>query len=174
MHGRLRFAKLSCCDAKMPLHIGFDLTKCDPRSIAIVHRFQTSRLTHEGNTDSNLRLTSSLPAGWAVTGSSLPCATVSLGNTCVLTLTYTPTVATPSSSLLLGYAYTDNAGQPRTGSQVITYSADSHLAFITNADSNTVTHCAVGVAGQLVNCSAQTSPNSLDLSQLSLTAEPSM
>jgi hypothetical protein len=95
-------------------------------------------------------------ASWAVTGSSLPCATVSLGNTCVLTLTYTPTVATPSSSLLLGYAYTDNAGQPRTGSQVITYSADSHLAFITNADSNTVTHCAVGVAGQLVYCSADT------------------
>ena len=113
--------------------------------------------SNDGNTDSNLRLTSSLPAGWAVTGSSLPCAAVSLGNTCVLTLTYTPTVATPSSSLLLGYAYTDNAGQPRTGSQAITYSAVSHLAFITNVDSNTVTQCALGVAGKLVNCSAQTS-----------------
>ncbi|CAB3787493.1 hypothetical protein LMG28138_02432 [Pararobbsia alpina] len=134
----------------------------------------------DGSTDTNLRITSALPVGWSQVSSTLPCAAVVANGACTLALTYTPTVTTASSNLVLQYAYTDNSGQPQTSSLTIAYSANSHFAFISNVFANTVSQCEVGVAGQLVDCTPQTSslfslPTGMNISsgRLYVTGNPS-
>lgn len=81
--------------------------------------------TDDGQPASNLTLTSglsSLPAGWSSTAQSFSCASVSTGNACQLSLAYAPTAA-GGGTLTLGYSYTDDAGEAKTGSINISYSA---------------------------------------------------
>jgi hypothetical protein len=74
----------------------------------------------------NMSITSdltALPTGWSAGGAaSFACASVSTGTGCTLNLSYAPT-ATDSNTLSLGYAYTDNAGQAKTGTVMIQYSS---------------------------------------------------
>ncbi len=80
----------------------------------------------DGAPDSNLALVTdprSLPAGWSVQSSALPCATVTGAGGCPLQLAYAPTAAVPPATLTLQFSYTDDAGAARTGSVAIAYSA---------------------------------------------------
>lgn len=63
-----------------------------------------------------------LPVGWSSSASSFACSGLSSGSGCELTLTYSP-LAAGSGSLTLSYAYTNNAGDPKTGSLNIPYRA---------------------------------------------------
>ena len=75
-----------------------------------------------------LQLTSSLsalPAGWSSTASSFSCSGFSSGTGCQLVLTYAPTLA-GSGTLILSYAYLNNAGQSKSGSVNITYLATAN------------------------------------------------
>ena len=63
-------------------------------------------------------------AGWGEAGPST-CATVNgSASSCQLTLTYTETAPTGSATLPLGFSYTNNAGQSRSGTLNIQYSAN--------------------------------------------------
>jgi hypothetical protein len=53
-----------------------------------------------------------LPADWSA-APSFTCASVSVGTTCQLSLTYAPTGA-ESGTLTFGFAYTNNAGIAKT------------------------------------------------------------
>jgi hypothetical protein len=75
---------------------------------------------------SNLTVTSdllTLPPGWSAPA-SFSCATVAAatGAGCQLTLSYAPSVA-GSGTLSLTFGYSDNAGNPKTGSVQINYAA---------------------------------------------------
>ncbi len=81
--------------------------------------------TDDGRAASDLTLTSplgSLPAGWSSTAQSFSCATVSTGNACQLSVGYAPTAA-GTGTLTLNYSYTDDAGEAKTGSVNIPYTA---------------------------------------------------
>jgi hypothetical protein len=106
----------------------------------------------------NLQITSALPIGWTLAGGILPCAQIGGGSTCQVMLNYAPVAPTSASTLELQYTYTDNFGEFRTGQVSIPYSAVSHMAYITNVDSNTVTQCALSVTGALGNCTQVSSP----------------
>ncbi len=80
----------------------------------------------DGAPDSNLALVTdpgSLPSGWSVQSSALPCTTVTGAGGCQLQLAYAPTAAAASTTLTLAFSYTDDAGAARTGSVAIAYSA---------------------------------------------------
>jgi hypothetical protein len=81
--------------------------------------------TNDGNPASALAVTtdlSKLPAGWSSTSGSFTCLTVSAGTVCELPLTYAPT-AVGSGILTLGYTYSDDSGNVKTGTVTIDYSA---------------------------------------------------
>jgi hypothetical protein len=80
----------------------------------------------DGTAASNLALVTdpgSLPSGWSLQGSALPCATVTGAGSCQLQLAYAPTAAVASGTLTLEFSYTDDSGAARTGSVAIAYSA---------------------------------------------------
>ncbi|CAB3771343.1 hypothetical protein [Paraburkholderia humisilvae] len=80
----------------------------------------------DGAPDSNVALVTapdSLPSGWSVQGSVLPCATVTSAGSCQLQLAYAPIAAAASATLTLEFSYTDDAGAARTGSVAIAYGA---------------------------------------------------
>jgi len=84
--------------------------------------------TDDGRLATLLDLTSSLaalPAGWSSTAGSFTCTSLSSGNGCQLTLTYAPTAAS-TGTLMLQYAYSNNAGEPKTGSVSILYTATTN------------------------------------------------
>lgn len=64
----------------------------------------------------------SLPVGWSSTAQSFSCATVRTGNAYQVALSYAPSSA-GSGTLTLNYSYTDNAGEAKTGSATIPYTA---------------------------------------------------
>ena len=81
--------------------------------------------TDDGQPASHLSVTSGLnplPAGWSSAAQSFSCATVSTGNACQLSLAYAPT-AVGSGVITVGFSYTDDAGEAKTGSANISYSA---------------------------------------------------
>jgi hypothetical protein len=81
--------------------------------------------TDDGLSATAFQLTSSLttlPAGWSSTAPSFSCSGFSSGNGCQLSLMYAPQVA-GSGTLVLSYAYVNNAGEPKTGSTNIAYRA---------------------------------------------------
>jgi hypothetical protein len=90
-----------------------------------VNTVTVSFTTSDGNPATGLSVSGllSLPAGWSGP-SSFTCATVP-GSvpSCPLALTYAPTVPSASANLTLGFSYTNNAGQPRSGLLTIQYSA---------------------------------------------------
>jgi hypothetical protein len=84
--------------------------------------------TDDGRPATALQLTSSLtalPAGWSSTATTFSCAGFGTGNGCQLSLTYAPTVA-GNGTLMLNYTYSNNAGEPKTGSASIAYRATTH------------------------------------------------
>jgi hypothetical protein len=81
--------------------------------------------TDDGRLATNLQITSglaTLPAGWTSSANPFACATLSSGSGCQLTLTYNP-LAADAGTLTLGFSYTNNANQTKTGSLAIAYRA---------------------------------------------------
>jgi hypothetical protein len=80
--------------------------------------------TDDGFQATNLTMDlSTLPAGWTSPATSFPCATISSGSGCALTLTYAPTGALATSTLTLPYGYADNAGTMKSGTLNIVYTS---------------------------------------------------
>ena len=65
---------------------------------------------------------SALPLGWTAPASSFSCASVSVGATCQVVLTYAPTAAA-SGTVAFGFNYVNSAGTAKTGTVSIPYSA---------------------------------------------------
>jgi hypothetical protein len=79
--------------------------------------------TDDGRLATALQVTSSLtalPAGWSASAGPFSCNVVTSGTTCQLVLTYAPT-GVDNGTLNLGYAYVNNAGEPKSGSVGIPY-----------------------------------------------------
>ena len=79
--------------------------------------------TDDGNFASALSADlSALPLGWTAPASSFACASVSVGTTCQVSLTYAPTAAA-SGTLAFGFGYVNSAGIAKTGTVSIPYTA---------------------------------------------------
>jgi hypothetical protein len=79
--------------------------------------------TDDGNFASGLSADlSALPLGWTAPASSFACASVSVGTTCQVSLTYAPTAAA-SATLAFGFSYVNSAGTAKTGTVSIPYTA---------------------------------------------------
>lgn len=79
--------------------------------------------TDDGNLASGLSADlSALPLGWSAPVSSFTCASVSVGSTCQVMLTYAPTAAA-SGTLAFGFGYVNSAGASKTGTVSIPYTA---------------------------------------------------
>jgi hypothetical protein len=79
--------------------------------------------TDDGNFASGLSADlSALPLGWTAPASSFACASVSVGATCQVSLTYAPTAAA-SGTLAFGFSYVNSAGTAKTGTVSIPYTA---------------------------------------------------
>lgn len=88
--------------------------------------------TDDGRPATALRVTSNLsalPAGWSSTAASFSCSGFSGGNGCQLPLMYAPSTA-DSGTLIVGYAYINNAGKPKSGSVNIAYRATTDDSII--------------------------------------------
>jgi hypothetical protein len=84
--------------------------------------------TDDGKTASDLYVTSNLadlPAGWSSAAHAFTCAAVSTGSGCQLHLTYAP-AALARGTLVLNYAYTNAAGNARSGSLNLAYAATTN------------------------------------------------
>jgi hypothetical protein len=84
--------------------------------------------TSDGNPVTTFNVTqdlAALPKGWSAVNSALSCATVTVGNGCVLQLIYAPITAA-SGTLSIGYSYVDSVGKARTGTATIMYAATMH------------------------------------------------
>ena len=79
--------------------------------------------TDDGNFASGLAADlSTLPLGWTAPASSFACASVSVGSTCQVVLTYAPTAAA-SGTLAFGFSYVNSAGSAKTRTVSIPYTA---------------------------------------------------
>ena len=79
--------------------------------------------TDDGNVASGLSADlSALPLGWTAPASSLTCASVSVGTTCQVILTYAPTAAA-SGTLAFGFSYVNSAGTSKTGTVSIPFTS---------------------------------------------------
>jgi hypothetical protein len=78
--------------------------------------------TDDGNVASGLSANLTLPADWSSTSSTLTCATLSVGASCQVALSYTPTIAA-TGTLSFGYSYMNSAGTAKTGTVSIPYTA---------------------------------------------------
>jgi hypothetical protein len=84
--------------------------------------------TDDGNPASTLAVTSgltALPTGWSSISSSFTCSSISAGTVCQLPLTYAPTAAA-NGTLTLGYSYLNDAGESKTGTISVPYSATTN------------------------------------------------
>jgi hypothetical protein len=79
--------------------------------------------TDDGNFASGLSADlSTLPLGWTAPTSSFACASVSVGTSCQVTLTYAPTAAA-NGTLAFGFSYVNSAGTAKTGTVSIPYTS---------------------------------------------------
>ena len=79
--------------------------------------------TDDGNFASGLSADlSALPMDWSSASNPVTCTSVSVGNSCQVTLTYLPTVAA-SATLSFGFTYVNNAGTTQAGTVSIPYTA---------------------------------------------------
>jgi hypothetical protein len=107
----------------------------------------------DGRTITGLSLSSgsgvTLPAGW--TGpATFGCASLSTGSSCVLNLTFTPTMYEIGQSFTLDYVYVDNSTEPQVnGSVTLAYQA-------TTNDNVVAALSSVGQVNATVNSGAQT------------------
>jgi hypothetical protein len=84
--------------------------------------------TDDGKPATHLLVTSNLqalPAGWRAASTHFSCDSVSTGNGCQLPLNFAPS-ALGSGTLMLNYAYTDDAGTAKTGMLNIGYAATTN------------------------------------------------
>ncbi|HEY0800332.1 MAG TPA: hypothetical protein VGD54_05775 [Steroidobacteraceae bacterium] len=65
---------------------------------------------------------SALPTDWSAPAGAFTCASVSVGSSCQLSLTYAPTIAA-SNTLAFGFSYVNSAGTMKTGTVSIPYTA---------------------------------------------------
>jgi hypothetical protein len=90
-----------------------------------------------------------LPAGWSGPA-TFGCAALSTGSSCVLNLTFTPTVYEIGQSLTLNYVYVDNSTEPQVaGSMTLDYQA-------TTNDNVVAALSTVGQVNATVNSGSQT------------------
>ncbi len=111
--------------------------------------------TDDSNPATSLSVTGGLnplPAGWSSGSSSLACSTVSNGATCQLALTYAPSIA-GSGTLTLTYGYDNDAGNAKTGTVNISYTATAPHLYVANLFS-TLDECTLGSGGALSSCTA--------------------
>ena len=82
--------------------------------------------TNDGAMASALTLSGlgALPAGWMSSAAGFTCASVATGNSCALTLTYTPP-APGSGTLTLSFSYMANDGAAKTGTITVPFTARS-------------------------------------------------
>ncbi|HTV96632.1 MAG TPA: hypothetical protein VME42_11520 [Steroidobacteraceae bacterium] len=109
--------------------------------------------TDDGKPASNLFVTSSLsalPSGWHSAAGSLNCSSVSTGNGCQLDLTYTPT-ALGGGTLVLEYAYQDDAGTARTGTLDLPYEATTNDSVTATPSPSGQINAVVGMGTQNVS-----------------------
>ncbi len=103
--------------------------------------------TDDSNPATNLAVTpanlTSLPAGWTTTHPTFTCASVSTGNGCQLSLTYTPTVITPGT-VTLNFTYTNNSGVASTGMVSITYAGTTDNTVIGTPSPSGTINAVVG------------------------------
>lgn len=76
--------------------------------------------------------TDTLPTGWTVKASTLPCAKVDGSGGCALTLLYTPGADQPAGKMTIEYAYTDAAGRELAGTTEISYSSHDYRVYVTD------------------------------------------
>lgn len=117
------------------------------------HTVSITFTSSDGRTITGFGLSSAsgatLPAGW--TGPpTFGCAALSTGSSCVLNLTFTPTMYEIGQSLTLNYVYVDNSEEPQiNGSMTLNYQA-------TTDDNIEYALSTVGQVNATVNGGAQT------------------
>lgn len=108
--------------------------------------------TDDGNPATDLSVSSGLgglPGDWSAP-SSFSCATVSDGSACELALSYAPT-STESGTISLGYGYTNDAGNTKSGTLSIPYAAIAPHLYVANLYS-TLDECTLAGNGALSSC----------------------
>jgi len=131
----------------------------------------------DGRTISGFALSSgtgaALPAGWSGPA-NFGCASLSTGSSCVLNLTFTPSMYQADQTLTLGYVYVDNATDPViNGSMTLAYQA-------TTDDNVVAALSSVGQVNATVNTGSQTvtatftTDDGHPASGLTVTSDPSM
>ena len=119
---------------------------------------QVNFTTDDSNPATNLVVTpvnlTSLPAGWTGPG-TFTCASVSTGNGCELSLTYTPT-QTGGGTVVLNFGYTNDSGVALTGSVNISYAATADNAVIGTPSPSGTINTVVGQGSQTVTVTFNT------------------
>ena len=104
------------------------LAAVNPTSLSVVtgsvgNPVMVTFTTDDGNVASSLSADLTvLPADWSSASSTFTCATVSVGTSCQVSLTYSPTVAA-AGTLSFGYSYVNSAGTTKPGTVSIPYTA---------------------------------------------------
>jgi len=108
--------------------------------------------TDDGKAATSLQVMSDLsklPAGWSSSADKFTCGSVSGGNSCQLTLTYSPG-AIASGTLSLDYSYRDAAGTYNVGSFDIAYAATTDDNVVGTAAPSGQINAIVGSASPAV------------------------
>jgi hypothetical protein len=121
-----------------------------------------SFLPSDGVAAGAVRMTSdlkSLPAGWSVKASTLPCAQAGAEGTCKLTLAYAPDDKQPAGRLNLEYAYANAVGENLAGKASLDYASHDYRAYVADiggvvngVEVGGVRQCELDGAGLLTGC----------------------
>jgi hypothetical protein len=112
-----------------------------------------------------------LPAGWSGPA-TFGCAALSTGSSCVLNLTFTPTVYEVGQSLTLNYIYIDNADEPViNGSMTLAFQATSNDNVV--AALSSVGQVNATVNGSQTVTATFTTDDGHPASALNVTSDPS-
>jgi len=109
--------------------------------------------TDDGKTASGLYVTSNLadlPPGWSSAAHTFTCGSVGNGSGCQLHLTYAP-AGLANGTLILNYAYTNAAGNPRTGSLNVAYAATTNDNVVATAAPSGPVNVIVGGGTEAVS-----------------------
>ncbi|MDP9010932.1 MAG: hypothetical protein M3N91_19880 [Pseudomonadota bacterium] len=100
----------------------------NPASLSVVtgsgsHPVTVTFTTDDGNVASGLSADlSALPADWSSASSNFTCTSLSVGSSCQVSLSYSPTAAAVGT-LTFGYTYVNSAGTAKSGNVSIPYTA---------------------------------------------------
>jgi hypothetical protein len=116
-------------------------------------------LPSDGYAASGLKLgASSLPDGWSIKSSTLPCDKVGADGNCRLVLSFKPQGSQPQQQFELGYDYLDASGQSKSGKAGIAYTSRLYRAYVADfydgsgTSSGGVRQCELSTDGALANC----------------------